>query len=52
MSTIICIETSDPFPVIRTMEEHSANLLVMACGPGPDLTFRMFYSLEEYSGER
>lgn len=48
--TIICIETSDPFPVIRTMEEHSANLLAMSCGQGPDITFRMFYSLEDSSG--
>lgn len=52
MSTIICIETCDPFPVIRTMEEHSAHLLTMSCGQGPDITFRMVYFLEDPSGAR
>ncbi|HQD90063.1 MAG: hypothetical protein GX176_06075 [Syntrophomonadaceae bacterium] len=47
MTTIICIETSDPFPVIRTMEEHSARLLAMSCGETSDITFRMFFSLED-----
>ncbi|MDI9479421.1 MAG: hypothetical protein ACOXZ6_06540 [Syntrophomonadaceae bacterium] len=48
MTTIICIETSDPFPVIRTMEEHSVHLLAMSCGDSPDITFRMYYYLEDY----
>jgi len=47
VAPIICIETDNPFPVIRTMEEHSARLLAMTCGEGPDITFRMFYFLED-----
>ena len=51
MTTIICIETSDPFPVIRTMEEHSVHLLAMSCGVSPEITFRMYYYLEVHTAE-
>lgn len=47
MVTIICIETGDPFPIIRSMEEGPAHLLAMSCGDTPEMTFRLFYSLED-----
>lgn len=47
MTTILCIETEEPFRVIRTMEEHSARLLAMSCGEKSALTFRLFYAWEQ-----